>query len=223
MGAFGSLAPSPRRVGGAPSRVKTILDAINAGMGTAYDTTPDSPVYLQSLAIARLVAALYSANERLKNQFDPLRTTDFLSRWERVFGLTPSTHDSAQARRGRLAAAWRALGGPVYGTLQDMCSSLLGSIYASVDYTPVADAVVHWPGGGEPGAWYSSVAHVVVTVTQPGTVLDPEWFLRLRQCGAALSLALPAWTTWTFVKDGPNGRGFYLDESRNLNFQAFAA
>lgn len=220
MAALGSLAPSPRHVGGGTSRVAAFTEAINGGMGTAYDVQWSSPVYLQSLAIARLIAVLWSCNERMRNLWHPA-LTDFLARWERIFGLTPSTADSKRVRRGRLAAAWRALGGPVYGTLQDMGASLLGAAFVGVEYTPLADDNAHWPGNGEPDGWSSNIAHIVVRVLQPGTVLDPELFALFRQLGNALDLTLPAWATWDWAMNGAAGDGFYLDTDRALDFMAF--
>ena len=222
MPAFGGLTPMPLRLGGGRPRAATIVDGINAGMGTAYDVTQPSTVYAQNVAAARAIAGVWSANQRAAYQLDPTRMTDFLPRWEAIMGITPASADTGTQRRDRVAAKFRALGGPTDASLTDACSRLLGDVFVGVEYTPLASAVMHWADTGEPLLWESTVAHILVRVTLPLGMPQAELLRRVGIMVTALDDVLPAWTTLDWGYDSSaNGGGFWLDEENNLDGETF--
>jgi len=214
----------PLRVGGGESRVRDIYVSLNDGLGTAYDTSDDSPVTAETKADATTIEAVWSANERLKNQWDPNRLTDFLVRWEKIYGLAPKATDSAVARRARVALKFRALGGELYATLDDICVALLGTAFVGIEYTPLAQAHANWPGGSpaQPDMWSSSIAHILVRVTPPATLTFHEFIAALGELTAFLGDFLPCWVTFDWGLFAPGGvNGFYFDTDQNLDGQTF--
>lgn len=224
MAIFGGFNPWPLRFGGGKSNIQTIYESINASLGEAYDTSDESNVTAETMAEARAIAAVWSANARLANQWDPNRVTDMLRRVERVFGITPLPTDSDNTRRARLATKFRALGGPLYVVLPDLCKSILGDAFVSVEHITPALAKTHWPGStpAENDKYSSTVAHILVHVTKPATWTLYEYRARLGALVSALDDFLPAQTTFDWVQDSSHGvMGFYLDDENNLDHEAF--
>lgn len=223
---FGGLSPFPVVLGGGASRVEAIVESLNAARGTGYDTSQTSTVYAQTVALAYQIAAAWSANARLALLYSPTRVADMLTRWEAIFAIPAASADSPAQRRSRLSAKFAALGGPVDASLSDACARLLGSWYQGLEYTPLALAHMSdeslWETTGL-GAWFSTVAHIVVRVSRPSNVTRNEFARRVGQLGDVLQDVIPAWATWSAATYASNGeRGFYLDEP-NLDLETFAA
>ena len=143
---YGAFFPQPERYGGARPLIQTLLDSLNAQMGTAYDISPSSPVYIRNYAIARCIADVWNAAEKLKNQFDPLRMTDFLPRWERILNLTPSPTDSGNVRRRKVNARFQRIGRqPTHQAVQDIITEELSPITAVIQTDTADTANFGWP------------------------------------------------------------------------------
>jgi uncharacterized protein YmfQ (DUF2313 family) len=149
MPAYGEYTPGAERYGGDTPRIRTILDALNAARGTAYDVTEGSPVWVENMAIARAMADVFDTNAMLANQFDPKRMTVLLPRWESICGIavTPGTTDAD--RRAAVAVRIARLGSPTIGQyVIDQVAALLG---------PVSFSLTHNPSS-TPGAYLASYA-----------------------------------------------------------------
>lgn len=223
---FGGRNPFPFRLGGGKSTQQAIYESLNMGLGTAFDTSDGSTVTAETSADARAIAAIWSANRRLQNQFDPRRMTDMVPRWEGIFAVRPSTEDSANMRRGRLVLKFQALGGPLFATLDEICTSLLGSLFVSLERTSLADAHTNWPGGSPSNLtrWDSTVAHLLVRVVRYDAIVGmtrQEMFDRLREMMAFMRDFTAAFMETDWAWDGTGGAGFYLDEDWNLDGEAF--
>lgn len=217
---FGGFSPFPLRFGGGKTRVQAIYEALNESLGTAYDTSDTSNVTAETMAEARALAAVWSANRRLSLQWDPARMTDFVSRWEKIFDLHPATTDSMNDRRDALRAKFLALAGP--STVSDACAALLGDSFVGIETTPLASALIRWPANGYASEWRSSVAHILVRVQIASNQTLAEFIKLMGKLTLMLDDLLPAATTFdwaTFADNG--GDGFYLDEDHNLNFESF--
>jgi uncharacterized protein YmfQ (DUF2313 family) len=211
------------RLGGGPSRAQVIYDSLNQGLGTAYDTSDGSTVTGETAADARSIESVWSANTRMQNQWDPFRMVQFIPRWEEIFGLVPGADDSDNRRRGRIQAKFQALGGPIYATIEESASAILGDAYVGVEYTDLAHAVANWPGGSPPdnSQFNSSVCHILVRVEQPGNSTTSEFVSSLNDLTIFLGVFLPTWVTFDWGLYADNGmRGFYLDEN-NLDYETF--
>jgi hypothetical protein len=223
---FGARNPFPFRLGGGKSTQQAIYESLNAGLGTAFDTTDESTVTAETSADARAIAAVWSANRRLANQWDPRRMTDMLARWEKIFSIRPGRNDSANRRRGVLTARFLALGGDTVGTLDEFCELILGDdLFIEVVRTPLADAGTNWPGGtpSNPDRWDSTVAHLLVRVERFDAVSIPfvEMLDRLSTMMTEMRNYTASWMETDFGWDGEGAPGFYLDEDRNLDGEYF--
>lgn len=233
MPQYGGMSPAPSRYGGGRSSLKAIIDSLSAQLGTAYNTDDTTGiVYIRIQALARCIWAAWEQNQRLANQWDPLRMTDFLSRWEKIFAVPPSPGDQPTTRRARVGVAMARVGESNGRAVFDVCKAFLGPCFLSIVTNGSAGANVWtpagWPMGTNPTTsaqpdWYSTVAHVVVLCTQPATMPDDEYYRTVASVKPALDIILPSWVTFDVLKDGPFGAaaGFILDDPHNLDNERF--
>lgn len=242
----GGLSPSPERGGGGVPRLKRIVDSLVALRGTAYDaSTSSSTIYQENLAIARCINAAAEAPQRLANQWDPTRMTDFLPRWEKMLNLSVSPTDTLVARRARVAgvfAQWGQSG--LRSRVIDTMTGLLGVNFVALEYASPGDVTAWWPGGstlfpaGTDGvqlaapAWYSTYAHLRIQVTRLANQTEAQFQSIASSINPALDAILPAWVTWDWYTK-PNGfsgsatSGFVLSGTNtdgyapNLDSQVF--
>jgi len=149
MAGYGGYNPFPRRFGGRSGRVKTIVASLQAQLAPAQDVTDTAGLaFLRILATARALAAAWGQNQRLANQRDPLRVTDFLERWEKILALPVSPGDSLTTRRARVAVARARVGEAIVQVVRDTCVAYLGaSVFVDVVVTDPSVANVWTPIG----------------------------------------------------------------------------
>lgn len=214
-------------MGGGVPDAQRILESLASQLGTAYDAEDqDGIIYLELLAEARALAAVWSQNRRLANQWQGLRVTDFLERWEKIYRLPVFYSDTLPQRRERLAAAQARVGEADAPAVYAACSSVLGSAFVSIVHTASGVAVVWTPTGWPMGThgvinWYSTVAYLAIKVSQPSTMSDNEFYDRVGALSVTLDGILPAWVTFDWFREGPSGAGFYLDDEHNLDNESF--
>jgi uncharacterized protein YmfQ (DUF2313 family) len=220
----GRFSPGFERYGGAGGGIKTILDGLNAARGTALNTEEDGIVYAENEGIARMLWIGWEQNARFALQLDPLRMTDTLSRWERIFGLTPLDTDTDVERRAAVAAKWHRIGVvPTRQQLIDRLRAALGGMFVAYETTSIADAIQWWPGGtpNVNAPWYSTTAHLNVRVARPASMPLGEFWTRLGSIHGILDDLAPTWVTWDWYVESPTGSGFFLDEENNLDHYRF--
>ena len=227
MPTFGGMSPSPIRYGGGIPSLQRIIESLASQLGTAYDTEDtDGIVYLELMAEARCIQAMWSQNARMANQWQAARMTDFLERWERIYKIPVFFSDTLVERRARVGVAQARVGRSDGPAVYDVCSTILGTAFVAIVHTTSAAAVVWTPTGWPMGShgttnWYSTVAHVAVKVTQPSSMSDAEFYDRTAALMVALDGVLPAWVTFDWYREGGFGAGFYLDDEHNLDNEAF--
>lgn len=241
MGAFNSF---PRKFGAEQGHVEELLLlALLEADGTAMADDVGSFVWAEHLAEAHALAALHHLNQRMANQWDPVRMTEFVPRWERILNLFPLPTDTMVDRRKRIGAKQALFGQPpTQQVVQDLMSALLGPVFVQlvtsssaeavgwVGITP-ANAAYGYAGGGVtvPGGvtlpdgsalgitWYSTIAHIVVLTTQPATYSDQSYRSTVALIAQFLDDLLPCWATWDWVLDGSMPGEFILDDPHNLD------
>lgn len=193
MPAYGGYSPGAERYGGAKPTVRTLLEALNAARGTAFDISETSPAWCESMALARCIAEVYDTNERLGNQFDPWRTC-LLERWEKICNLAVGQNDTEAARRARLAAHVARTGTtPSYQTIYDLVEGLIDPIPFEIVHTAPGDAgvIAHWPA-----AWYvTSSGTTPPTVTLTGVPNDDYEFVIDIDTGGSRGTATFTWSS----------------------------
>jgi hypothetical protein len=230
---FGGSCPFPLRFGGGTPLIKTLARSIAAQLGTAFDTIDTSTLlYVELQAEARVLAAAWRQNERLGNQSDPFRMTDFLPRWEKIYGLYPLPTDTMSKRRAKIAVAMARAGYADGGTIFATCLAYLGaSVFVGLVNTPSSSALVWtpsgWPMGNHPVLptdpdWSSSVAYLAIQVQQPANMPASVFYATVATMMPALDAILPAWVTFDWFRQDISGSsGFYLDDLPNLDDEAF--
>jgi hypothetical protein len=239
MPAHGGYSPYPKRMGGGKPKIQVIGEGLNAQRGTGYSQERTSTVWLENHAIARAIAAAWSTNQRLANQTDPLRMTDFLPRWEKILAI-PVPGDASEAeRRAEVANRLGRCGQAVnHAHLYTEASEVLGDLFVGIEYLDISLATVHAPDGTYPWGtvvagypWYSTVAHVLVRMQKPTGYTDADFWKKAGDLSVVLDAILPAWVSFDWyrapatgtpinVAGGPSAAGWYLDEF-NLDILVF--
>ena len=245
MSCLGGFGPFPRRFGASSGRaLEAILNSILSSLGTAYDTSPGTAVWVKAMALARAIWAAHEQNRKLGNQFDPQRVTDMLPRWEAIFGINPAPGATVVDRRAELTRRWKRIGrmpvlGNVIKTLQEIAPNTFASLVftsssASGVQTNTYVAVDISPQGGinvvGTGMWGSSVHHVAIKTTCPSWMKvnglpGPAFYTEVGGIFGVLKNMLPSWVTFGWFLDDPHsdgtGVGFFLDRANNLDNERF--
>lgn len=238
----GGLNPSPERSGGGRPTIGRVLDSLVAQLGSAYDGSSNTTVWAYATAYARAIAELYSTNLRLSHQWDPVRMTDFLPRWETILKIYPPVGSTLVSRRAAVAAAFARIGKPpTYQAVIDQLTTVLSPIPFRIVHGSSATAnvwtPVGWPMGTHPTGstftpamapyvqplpdWYSTVAEITIIVSKPAGIGDGDFYTRLGAIHTVLDPLLPAWATWQWIRqDIHPGAGFFLDEP-NVDQEGF--
>lgn len=236
---YGRFSPGFERYGGDVPSLKTILDGLNAARGSTYDVSETSTVYAENEAIARMLWTAWEQNQRFAHQFDPDRMTDFLPRWEKIFGIAPTSSQTETERRAVVKERMLRIGVvPTRQTTSDRLAAILGPLFLSYETIPfssavqwVPDASPAWPAGtppavrhvmapGELPQWASTTAHILFRVAKTPGMTDGEFWQALGRTYPLLDDTLPAWVTWDWYTVSTTGSGFYFDET-NLDHQVF--
>lgn len=229
----GAYNPHPMQFGAQAQKIiEQFQQSLADAQGTALATENGTVAWVENHAMARVLAEMANAAQRLANQWDPLKTTDFLSRWEKILGIVPAPEASQAERRMILALKFSLIGEPP--TLQvvyDFLTDLLGDFFVGLIATPSSQADGSVPGGViipggvtlQDGDWRSSVAYIAIQTNKPAGIDDIIFYSAVAQIYQYLNYLLPGWATFDWFLDGPNGPGFYLDEDNNLDNQRFDA
>lgn len=240
MPIHGGLTPGFERYGGTRGHgpiVKRMVTSFAAQLGTAYDVTSTSNVYGMALAYARAIAEMWSNNNRMANQWDPLRMSDFIGRWEAILGLYPLASDTPTDRRARIATALQRIGStPTLQQVSDTVQTLVGStVFVGLIHTSSSTGPSYYTGssftnpyGSSIVDWWSNVLHIAVRVQQPAGMSNADFKNAVGKMAPYLDSVLPGWCTWSTCQfltislpSGTPVAGFYLDDPVNLNAEPF--
>ncbi len=215
------LNPFPEQQGGKKEHtIEVILDSLMTQDGTGLSKDEDSFVYAENLAIARMLADLWSSATRLSYQFDPDRMTSFIPRWLKILGLSSYPGESLNSLRTKIKTKMQ-LDGQVANTtaVYDLCSALLGEVFVGLVHNSARDGYVSYlpggltvSGGGQvvlDGDWRSHINYVAVQVYQPLGMTDDDYYSRIGSLGPVLDDFLPAHVKWDWIN---SDQGFELDE-----------
>lgn len=196
-------------------------------LGTAFTDSMSGDIHSRKLAVARLLCALQRGAEKINANSVPLTADDFLGEWVQLLGLRLKGTESRQEIRQRAAAKFAATKGGTRPNIDAMCEALLGPVFVECIRFQGATLATEPPGtrwiGGTPGlpadnlgggAWISERSHLVVSVTQPTSVTDADFFQLVNvEFFNELDRGLPAWMTFNWSVGGY----FILDVS-HLDF-----
>ena len=232
----GAFNPSPLKTGAEQGHVEeALLDYLVEADGTALSPDVDSFVWAEHLAESRAIAYLWHTNQKMANQWDPRRMTDFLPRWEKILGIVPLPRDNDVDRRAKVKAKLETYGEPgTQQVIQDVLTTVLGDVFVSIVNSPSSIATgyvtggVTIPGGvtlpdGTPfgESWYSTIAYLAIETQKPSGFTDSDFYDAVGQISQFLDGLVPGWVTYDWFLDGGSGAGFYLDDDFNLDNQRF--
>lgn len=189
MSAVGFPLRFPLDLGGPEDLHEVEQQAILAELAPGLDVDSNEGLWCEAYADATALEFIWACNKRLAAQGDPEKMIDALPDWEGACGLRPTIKDTDIARRNRLSAWLRGLGGNAIKDIEAAARKLLGPSFVSLEVTPAALEVNYWPGvnPGPPGReWSSNRARIAIVVRNPG--LDDETFQN--QLGAVSNLLL---------------------------------
>jgi hypothetical protein len=204
---------------------------IEGGLGTAFTTATTGEVHSRKLALARLQCAIQRAAEKIDTNASPVTADDLLGEWVSLLQLHLKGTESRQEIRQRAGAKFASAKGGTQPNVDAACQQLLGSAFVANTRTvgvnlATEPPATRWPGGipGSPAdsiggpAWLSERAHLAVSVTQPSSVNDGDFFELVNvELFNELDRLLPAWMTFNWSV-GSSSTGFLLDIS-HLDFQ----
>lgn len=185
------------------SDLKQIADSLLQQRGDAVTKDVGSVVWIEVQAHARAIYSIWCVNQKLANQFDPNKMSDFLTRWETILQLSPLPTDTLTQRRGRIAAKFLALNKlPNTSQVHDLLAAGLPDTFLDVINVACGDAISFYPGGSHivggsqagNGPWYSTTASIFVETTQPTYLADGDFQNQVNQVSSILGQYLPAWT-----------------------------
>lgn len=241
---YGGFFPYPKRYGGGRPLLRIVQDALGAARGTALDATQTvgSTVWVETHAYARAITFDgYGTNAKVGYQWDPLRMSDFIPRWERIFRIIPSPASSLAQRRTVIYQRFRrfleatALHARLYARLvQD-----LGSTFVAIEYIDPTAATIYVPDASYPWGtvnanhpWFSTVCHILVLLQKPPGYSEGDFYAAASRVVTLADGLLPSYVTIDWyrapsagppiaVSGGPSSAGFYLDADANLDNSVF--
>lgn len=196
--------PSPEQYGGGEPLLVTLVDALNAARGSAYSTEFGSVIYAENEGYARAIAGSWGTNQRTANQFDPLRITFTLRRWEEILAIPQSFNSTETERRAVIAEKFSRWGKPI--TRQFVLDKLDAFVTFVTLHSDPADPCVRvaklYPGSGYTNA---------------------ELFEEADRITAFARDLFPAWLSfdWYLGDDATTAEqyGFYLATDDQLNYR----
>ncbi len=241
---LGGFHPYPKRYGGGRPLLKVMHDALNAARGTAIDAADStSAAWVENMAYARaIVFDGHGTMERLGNQRDPSRMTDFIPRWEGIFKIIPSPTATDSERRAAIRARFRRFldASALHSRVESALRAAIPTYFSAIEYISYANAVIHVPDASYPWGtvvngypWTSTTAHLLVLLVKPTGATEGDFYNAAAKVPPILDAILPAWMTFDWyrrpaggpavnVSGGPSQGGFYLDDPHNLDNNVFS-
>lgn len=198
---FSFRDPFPFRFGRKPCSDYDGLEAVvKANLGDALSqddmTTTDADIRATTLM---MLGAKRANDRRVTQGIDPRTLTDpLLSRWEAILLIRCSKYEPIHLRRARVAARLMAHYDATSGSISAIVEQAFSPWTYQIRYSPLATAVLSWPGNGAASDWYSTVAEFSVEYIRPVGATDSECSLRRNSCMAALDEVCPAWVIFNF-------------------------
>lgn len=192
-------------------------------LGSAFSTELTGGVHGAKLALARMECGVARAAEAAPNNALPGTSDAMLGDWVNILKIRLNGDEDKHTIRQRCAAKFKASSGNSRTDVDRAVTELIGGYFVALYRQQGSDlanppAITYWPGvnpgtslyslGG--GAWFSERSHLVVEVTKPAGVPDPEWMTLMNvELSRELDTLLPSWATFNWATD--LDEGFELD------------
>lgn len=218
---------TPNRTGSsANTTLELIYNALLAARGTAYSNANSGTVVAaETFGYAKAIVEIFNSNERMGNQWNPNSMGPFISRWEAIFGISPSPTASIKSRKNAIAAVFASWSQKaIIQITADIIKSILGNIFIKVEYYKDSDNLgsVHtggavipggstytsntWGGLIPNGVWMSYVNQIIIEVWQPmdhngnKIISDQDFQNTIKNASAFLQRWLPCYTDFIYYQ-----------------------
>lgn len=218
MSRFGECS-FPFSFGGGQDAEESIHRSLLDEYAPGFDVSdPNQIAWIEARAEARVIACGWAANQRLRNQMQPLKMCETLATWETATRLRPAASDTLVARRAATASKLRGLSGNTMVDIRDAVRATAGQAYIGIQLTDNSNAITFWPGvnPGPPGyTWSSNVRRLRVQLTPQG-VSDEQFQSIVAKVNALLGDMMPSdMSSGWFVADTVGAvSGFFVGVSK---------
>lgn len=187
--------------------VQVMLEAITQARGTAYASDRGSVVWIENLAIAKTLADAWETARRFSLQFDPVKMSVFVERWEKILSIIPAPNETMNERRRTIAEKFKLFINPALSqAVQDMLAKLIPDIFLNIIYSDTTNATSYVPGGVTipggvtltSGAWRTSIHNLAVRVFQPSSMTDLDFYDQANKFRRAFDSYIPAYVTYSW-------------------------
>ncbi len=137
------------RTGGNSNNIfKAVHDSLNAARGTAYNVEQGSIVWCENLALAKSIAYIWQANRTLSLNFDPNHMFAFISRWEKILGIIPTSNENIIRKQALIAAHFTLFSKPpTPQNVEDLLRIIIPDIFIGVEFNDPLNNQGFYPGG----------------------------------------------------------------------------
>jgi len=232
--AHGGLAVARRRGGSEPFAAQW-MKFLRAGLGNAFTQKTNSIVGSETLALARMIAGVSYASQKLVKNSLPGTSDDALYQWALRLGISIRPDSTTTDIRAATAAKYRSPSGATRENVNESIGTLLGDILTRVTryfgdeesiYPEVEGSF--WSAGAtlygsdelaldDDGLFCSPIGTLLIEVTPPASMLNTDGsvtnellVLMNVRLGELLDGLLPAWMNWDWVV-AESSDGFILD------------
>jgi hypothetical protein len=192
--------------------LQQISNSLLQQRGDAITTAQGSIIWIETQAWARALYSIWANNQKMVNQFDPHKMTDFIGRWATILGVSLLPTDTLQARQNRLAARFNIINKfPTTQAITDLLKGALGPTFLGLLNTTASTAYVQFPGGAPitggvqnvvNGPWLSDIHELFIEVYHPTYMPDNQFYDNVNQVYNLLNSYVPAYDTFDWFWNG---------------------
>ncbi len=170
---------------------RSILTSLSPG----FDPSEGTEFYEEAYAMAMGVAMIWAINRRLRSWWIPEEMLESLRVWEEASGLRPSSSDTDNERRLRVAGKFRGVVNNAIGDLDEAARATLGAAYDGLALVTNTEEVAYWPGvnPGPPGFEWSTNRVIIGLKIDRSSLTEPEFISKRQALFDQLDSMAPAW------------------------------
>ncbi len=186
---------------------QALLDALAPGWS---ERGPDTEIYAETRAEARVVTMVWAINRRVAHQAHPMRMTDLLEDFEKATSIQVDPADTLVERRRKVAAKLRGIVSNALAALEAVAAAQLGPNFVALTVADPSTEIVYWPilNPGPPGYEFSSNRGVVAIHMNRDGLSDAEYRRKSTALADTLDHMRPSWLQYTIGVGSGNGTTF---------------
>ncbi len=188
----------PRRFGARDDTHDIEHTALLEALRPGFDVAEGTALWDETRVDALAADIIWHINARVAKQNIPRKMLENLPKWEEACTLRPAVGDTDRARRDRLAAKLRGLGGNSLADIEAAATEALGINFDAFLTVDPSDWISYWPGinPGPPGFEFSSNRATIGVRMTAQQLTDTELVTKRNWVVRVLSEQVPCWMTF---------------------------